>query len=267
MRRIRRGPRKRHCDVSDQILRAPDNLPHQVKPKRERSKTPGGFGKKTPYDFFLAEYRKDYKKDRDPSMPYEEKEMRKYAKDKYESLTEEEKDMYKAQAVEALAKKDEEGDAGDGILSTPRSKKPSLRMIDSMNSLPDIHRQAQTKRADWQPRKKTSAYDVYQYHYSLENKNTKGIIKSWKELTEEERKRYEAKAAQLLAPPASAMCFFLEDYRVECESVFPGTSSEDQLLSAMECWDDVTDGVKAGYAKTYQEAQEAYDAQMKGTPL
>ncbi len=49
---------------------------------------------------------------------------------------------------------------------------------------------------------------------------------------------------------------------MDCESVFPGTCEEDARASAMECWDDVTEEVKAQYFEKQRVMQQAYDEQM-----
>ena len=61
---------------------------------------------------------------------------------------------------------------------------------------------------------------------------------------EEEKKRYEEKASRLPVPPPTAMVYFLVDFRAECGEVFPGSSNEDVVYSAMECWEDVKPSVK-----------------------
>ena len=107
-------------------------------------------------------------------------------------------------------------------------------------------RKLTTTRGDWQQRKKTSAYDVYHHQYQTQNKHTKGIIKAWAAVPEEEKKRYEEKASRLPVPPPTAMVYFLVDFRAECGEVFPGSSNEDIVYSAMECWEDVKPSVKVG---------------------
>jgi len=227
--------------------------PVEIKPKPTKAAKPRGPVKRTPYECFILAYRDEYRSRETPagqaSEPYDEKKMRAAAKEKWEATPEEEKASFNQQSAATIA-------------AVEKFKAENGEVV-KMAAVPQVEpRKLTTTKGDWQQRKKTSAYDVYHHHYQSINKHTKGIIKAWSAVSEEERKPYAEKAVQLPVPPPTAMCGFLEDYRTDCADIFPGASNEDVVYSAMECWEDVMPAVKAPYLEKSKAAQVAYEEQM-----
>jgi len=219
---------------------------------------------KSAFEFFVQVFTKECKAEL--TALTDRKEIRKLARTRWEAMDADLKRPYQAKAQEAKEAKDLPPDNPPDALEPVASKSPESKQD---ATLAGTARVFSTKPGDWKARKRTTAYDVFAFHYKQDSdkKGSVGVNKAWKDLDNSERKKYEAKAAKMPTPAPTATVLFFEDFKAECEHIFPNTPEEEARIGAMECWEDLHDEVKQPYSLKQQAEAEAYQLQMASVPL